>query len=78
MDRLYTQELREIARLLAVLVRRGTLQSTVIQELGSVGMSPKRIAELLETSQNTVNVALHHARSKRKGKGKKTRGTVSN
>jgi DNA-binding CsgD family transcriptional regulator len=68
MDRIYTTELREIAQLLAVLVRRGTLQSTVIQELGSVGMSPKRIAELLDTSSNTVNVALHHAR---KNKGKK-------
>ncbi len=54
--------------LLAVLVRRGTLQSTVIQEMGSVGFSPKRIAELLDTSAGTVNVALHHARKK---KGKK-------
>lgn len=71
MDRLYTQELKEIAQLLAVLVRRGTLQSTVIQELGSTGMPPKRIAELLGTSQNTVNVALHHARSARGKKGKR-------
>ncbi|MFH0829518.1 MAG: sigma factor-like helix-turn-helix DNA-binding protein [Candidatus Kerfeldbacteria bacterium] len=31
-------------------------------------MSPKRIAELLGTSPNTVNVALHHAR-----KGKRTK-----
>jgi DNA-directed RNA polymerase specialized sigma24 family protein len=68
MDRLYTQELKEIAQLLAILVKRGTLQSTTIQEMGSVGMSPKRIAELLGTSANTVNVALHHAR---KGKKKK-------
>jgi len=62
------QALREIAMLLAILVRRNTLQSTVIQEMGNVGMSPKRIAELLGTTSNTVNVALHHAR-----KGKKER-----
>ena len=62
------QALREIAMLLAILVRRNTLQSTVIQEMGNVGMSPKRIAELLGTTPNTVNVALHHAR---KGKKKK-------
>ncbi|MFA6999621.1 MAG: hypothetical protein WC241_00720 [Candidatus Paceibacterota bacterium] len=68
MDRLYTQELKDIAQLLAVLVKRGTLQSTVIQEMGSVGMSPKRIAEFLDTSPNTVNVALSNAR-----KGKKVK-----
>lgn len=71
MDRLYTQELREIAMLLAILVRRGTLQSTVIQEMGDVGLPPKRIAELLGTSANTVNVALHHARKGRKKKYEK-------
>lgn len=70
MDRLYTQELKEIAQLLAILVKRGTLQSSVIQEMGTVGMPPKRIAELLGTSQNTVNVALHHAR---KGQSKKNK-----
>lgn len=66
MERLYTQELKDIAQLLAILVKRGTLQSTVIQEMGSVGMSPKRIAELLDTSQNTVNVALSKARKNKK------------
>lgn len=71
MDRLYTQELKEISMLLAILVRRGTLQSTVIQEMGNVGMSPKRIAELLGTSANTVNVALHNARKNKKKKHEK-------
>lgn len=66
MDKHNTSDLQEVAQLLAILVKRGTLQSTVIQEMGNVGMSPKRIAELLGTSPNTVNVALHHAR-----KGKK-------
>lgn len=68
MEKHNSQELKEIAMLLAILVKRGTLQSTVIQEMGNVGMSPKRIAELLGTSTNTVNVSLHHAR---KGKKKK-------
>lgn len=66
MDKNFSQELREIAMLLAILVKRGTLQSTVIQEMGKVGMPPKRIAELLGTSPNTVSVALHHARKSKK------------
>lgn len=57
---------KETVMLLAILVRRNTLQSTVIQEMGEVGFSPKRIAELLSTSPNTVSVALHHARKNRK------------
>jgi DNA-directed RNA polymerase specialized sigma24 family protein len=65
------QELKEISQLLAIIVKRGTLQSTVIQEMGNVGMSPKRIAELLGTSSNTVNVALHHARKDNKKKHEK-------
>lgn len=62
------QYLRETVMLLAILVKRGEVQSAVIQEMDSVGFSPKRIAELLETSPNTVSVALHHAR---KSKAKK-------
>lgn len=65
------QALREIAMLLAILVRRNTLQSTVIQEMGNAGMAPKRIAELLGTSANTVNVALHHARKAKKKRHEK-------
>lgn len=68
MDKETLQTQKEIVMLLAILVRRGTMQSTVIQEMGSVGLSPKRIAELLDTSPNTVNVALHHARKDKKGK----------
>lgn len=68
MDEAYSKELEEIAQLLAILVKRGILQSTVIKEMGDVGMSPKRIAELLGTSTNTVNVALHHARKNKKRK----------
>lgn len=68
MDKETLQTLKEIVMLQAILVRRGTLQSTLIQEMGGVGFSPKRIAELLETSSNTVNVALHHARKTKKNK----------
>ena len=68
MDKDILQAQKEIASLLAVLVKRGVTQSTVIQEMGNAGISPKRISELLGTSSNTVNVALHHAR---KNKAKK-------
>lgn len=62
MDKEILQTQKEIVALLAILVKRESIQSKVIQEMGSVGISPKRIAELLDTSTNTVNVALHHAR----------------
>lgn len=62
MDKEILQTQKEIVSLLAILVKRGSIQSSVIQEMGSVGITPKRIAELLDTSANTVNVALHHAR----------------
>jgi DNA-directed RNA polymerase specialized sigma24 family protein len=68
MDEEILKTQKEIVMLLAILVRRGVLQAKVIQEMGSVGFSPKRIAELLSTSSNTVSVSLHHAR-----KGKKQR-----
>lgn len=66
MDKELLRAQEETVMLLAILVRRGTLQSTSIQEMGSVGFSPKRIAELLATSSNTVSVALHHARKTKK------------
>lgn len=62
---------KEIVMLLAILVRRGALQSTLIKELGSVGFTPKRIAELLDTTPNTVRVALSLSKKK---KGKKLYG----
>jgi DNA-directed RNA polymerase specialized sigma24 family protein len=66
MEKEILQAQREAVMLLAILVRRGMMQSTAIQEMGSVGFSPKRIAELLDTTPNTVNVALHHARKSKK------------
>lgn len=54
--------LEEVVGLLAILVKRETLQSTVIKEMDSVGFTPKRIAELLQTSPNSVSVTLHQAK----------------
>jgi len=56
----------EIVRLLAIQVRRGfASQGQAILELGRAGFGPKRIAELLGTTPNTVNVALAKDRARR-------------
>lgn len=39
-------------------------QSALIVDLSSVGFSNARIAELLGTTSNTVNVTLHKAKAK--------------
>ncbi len=65
MDKELLQTQKEMVMLLAILAKRGTLQSALIQEMGTVGFSPKRIAELLDTTSNTVNVALSNARKKK-------------
>ena len=53
----------EVARLLAVLIRmQSPTQTDAIRELGKVGLGPKRIAELLGTTANTVGVTLAKAR----------------
>lgn len=55
----------EIVRLLAILVRRQVpSQADAILELHRSGFGPSRIAELLGTTPNTVNVAV--SRFKRK------------
>lgn len=59
----------EIVRLLAIQIRRGSAsQGETILDLSRAGFGPKRIAELLGTTPNTVNVALAKERA-RKGKG---------
>lgn len=60
--------LKEIVMLLAILVKREGTQTKIIQEMGDVGFPPKRIAELLNTSSNTVRVALHHGRKLKRSK----------
>lgn len=63
-----TQE--EVVRLLAIQLRRDTeSQAEAIEEMNRAGFGPSRIAELLGTTPNTVNVALSSAK-KRKGRQK--------
>ena len=53
----------EVARLLAVLIRiQLPTQADSIRELGKIGLGPKRIAELLGTTANTVGVTLAKAK----------------
>ncbi len=60
--------LDEIARLLAVLVRRDCeSQTEAITEIARVGIGARRIGELLGTSPNTVNVTLQKAKKKERG-----------
>ena len=55
----------EIARLLALQVRLQIgSQGETIQELSKIGFGPSRIAELLGTTSNTVNVTLQKAKKK--------------
>ena len=55
----------ETVRLLATLVRlQVPTQADAIRELGRAGFGPKRIAELLGTTANTVTVTLNKARKK--------------
>jgi DNA-binding CsgD family transcriptional regulator len=57
----------EIVRLLAVQLRRDSeSQTEAIVELGRAGFAPIRIAELMGTTGNTVNVALAKERKRRK------------
>ena len=60
-----TDTSEEVARLLAILIRlQVPTQADAIRELGRVGIGPKRIAELLGTTANTVNVTLNKAKKK--------------
>jgi DNA-directed RNA polymerase specialized sigma24 family protein len=58
-----TQE--EIVRLLAIDLRlRLGSQGEVIQELNKAGFGPTRIAELIGTTPNTVNVTIQKAKKR--------------
>lgn len=53
----------EIVRLLAIQLRRSSgNQAEVILELSRAGFGPTRIADLLGTTANTVNVTLQKAK----------------
>ena len=66
MDKEPSETQKEIVGLLAILVKRDQKQSTLIEEMDSVGFKPKRIAEILKTTSNNVNVALHSIRKNKK------------
>lgn len=56
-------ELEDIARLLALIARQGCeSQADAIREFSAVGFPPRRIAELLGTTANTVSVTLSKAK----------------
>ena len=59
------EPLDEVSRLLAILIRlQLPTQADAIRELGKTGLGPKRIAELVGTTPNTVNVTLAKAKKK--------------
>lgn len=70
MEREIERQLDEIARLLVAQLVRGKKQVEVIEDLDRCGIEPKRIADFLGTTRNTVNVALANIR-KRKRKAPK-------
>jgi IS30 family transposase len=48
-------------------------QGAKAERLSRCGFSNAEIADLLGTSPNTINVALHHTRKKKKAKKKRTK-----
>ena len=65
-------ELRRINKLLSVIATQSLSQTDRIASLARVGFSPKEIAELLETTPNTVSVYLSQLR-KRQGEKRGSR-----
>ena len=61
------EPLEEIVRLLAIQLRRDVeSQAEAIEELSKAGFGPTRIAELLGTTPNTVNVAISSAKKRKR------------
>jgi DNA-directed RNA polymerase specialized sigma24 family protein len=59
------EPIEELVRLMAIdLRRRSQSQSEAILELSRAGFGPSRIAELLGTTANTVNVTIQKAKKK--------------
>lgn len=67
-----TNLLKEIVALLSVQIKRGVSQTTAIKELSEAGMQPKRIAEIVNTTPNTVRVALYHLKKSLKSRSADT------
>ncbi len=55
----------ETVKLLVLLVRKGEIQQNLITQLANAGFGTKRIAELLGTTPNTVNVAIQKAKRRK-------------
>lgn len=56
----------ETVRLLVLLLRKGeTQQSSLITQMSGIGFRTGRIAELLGTTANTVNVTIQKAKKKK-------------
>jgi DNA-binding CsgD family transcriptional regulator len=63
------EPLEEIVRLLAIQLRRDAeSQAEAIEEMNKAGFGPSRIAQLLGTTPNTVNVAISNAKKRRRPK----------
>ena len=63
--------IEELVRLMAInLRRRSQSQSEAVLELSRAGFGPSRIAELLGTTANTVNVTIQKAKKKPASKTK--------
>jgi hypothetical protein len=67
------KELQQIAqlqsdtvKLLVLLVKKGEIQQNLIHQFANVGFGTKRIADLLGTTANTVNVAIQKAKRQKK------------
>jgi DNA-binding NarL/FixJ family response regulator len=57
------ERLDEICRLLAIMIRKDSdTQTATILEMSRAGLKNTRIAELLGTTPNTVNVTVQKAR----------------
>ena len=63
MSEVAEERLDEICRLLAIMIRKDSdTQAATILEMSRAGLKNTRIAELLGTTPNTVNVTVQKAR----------------
>lgn len=63
------EPIEEVVRLLAIQLRRETeSQAQAIEEMSRAGFGPTRIAELLGTTPNTVNVAISTVKKRKRPK----------
>lgn len=60
-----TQLQEETVKLLVLLVKKDEVQQSMILKLSASGFKTTRIAELLGTTSNTVNVTIQKAKKKR-------------